>query len=184
MILTWSRALWSLPPPRPQPAFSLGNISQRTSVIREVRNAETKEDSQRRPNNNNVVTRHSQGLVVPSQRLEIIFWAISCELMHRYWKPRWKKLTMTTRLYPEHKRPQFREPASKKWEQMDPGTEAIVPKTIKMILVGPPMTNVKAVRADPVVSAWSLPRPTLSIEDLTPCLLGERGWGWREGTFE
>ena len=62
-----------LGPSTSSPAFSLGNISQRTSVIREVRNAETKEDSQRRQNNNNVVTRHSQGLVAPSQRLEIIF---------------------------------------------------------------------------------------------------------------
>ena len=40
--------------------LSVDNFSQRVSLIREVRNAETKENSQRRLNNNNVVTRHSQ----------------------------------------------------------------------------------------------------------------------------
>ena len=30
---------------------------------------------------------------------------------------------MMTRLYPGHELPQFQELASKKWEQMDPGTE-------------------------------------------------------------
>jgi len=75
-----------------------------------------------------------------------------------------------TRLYPGHKPPQFLEPASKKWEQMDPGTETTVPTTIKMTLVRPLMTNLKVVRADCAVSAWSLPCPTLSIKGLTPCL--------------
>ena len=60
---------------------------------------------------------------------------------------------------------------------MDPGTEAIGPKTIKMTLVEPLMTNVKAVRADCAVSAWSRPGPTLSIEGLTPCLSGGEGVG-------
>ena len=45
------------------------NFSQRISLIREVRNAETKENSQRRPNNNNVVIKHSQGPLVLSQGL-------------------------------------------------------------------------------------------------------------------
>ena len=53
----------------------------------------TKENCQRRPNNNNVLIKHSQGPLVPSQRLLIIFWSISCELSYRYWNPRWKKLT-------------------------------------------------------------------------------------------
>ena len=34
-----------------------------------MKNAETKENSQRRPNNNNVVIKHSQGYLVPSQGL-------------------------------------------------------------------------------------------------------------------
>ena len=42
----------------PLPGFCLW---ERISLIKEVWNAETKEDSQRRLNNNNVVIRHSQG---------------------------------------------------------------------------------------------------------------------------
>ena len=34
-----------------------------------------------------IAIKHSQGLLVPSQGLEIIFWAISCELSYRYWNP-------------------------------------------------------------------------------------------------
>ena len=45
------------------------NFSQRISLIREVRNAKTKENNQRRLKNNNVVFRHSQGLSVLSQGL-------------------------------------------------------------------------------------------------------------------
>ena len=37
------------------------NFSPRISSIREVRIAETKENSQRTPNNNNVLIEHSQG---------------------------------------------------------------------------------------------------------------------------
>ena len=48
--------------------LSVGNFSQRISLIREVRNVETKENSQRRLHNNNV-TKHSQGLSVLSQGL-------------------------------------------------------------------------------------------------------------------
>ena len=39
--------------------LSVENFSQRISLIREVRNAETKGNSQKRLNNNNVVTKHS-----------------------------------------------------------------------------------------------------------------------------
>ena len=47
------------------------NFSQRISLIREVRNVNTKENSQRRlnNNNNNVVNKHSQGHLVLCQRL-------------------------------------------------------------------------------------------------------------------
>ena len=41
--------------------------------MREVRNAETKENSQRKLNNNNVVIKHSQGPLVHFQVLHIIF---------------------------------------------------------------------------------------------------------------
>ena len=39
------------------------------SLIKEMGKAERKENSQRRPNNNNVVIKHSQGPLVPSQGL-------------------------------------------------------------------------------------------------------------------
>ena len=44
--------------------MSVGNFTQRISLIRKVRNVETKENSQRRLNNNNAVIKHSQGPVV------------------------------------------------------------------------------------------------------------------------
>ena len=59
----------------PQPPMSsvcflpVENFNQRISLIRKVRNAKTKENSQRRLNNNNIVIKHSQGLLVPSQGL-------------------------------------------------------------------------------------------------------------------
>ena len=72
-ILKWSRTPWSLlTPPRPTSyscLFSVENFSQRISLIREIRNAETKENSQKRLNNNNVVIKHSQGPLVLSQGL-------------------------------------------------------------------------------------------------------------------
>ena len=55
--------------------LSVENFSQRISLIREMRNAETKENSQRRlnnnnnNNNNNVVIKHGQGPLVLSQGL-------------------------------------------------------------------------------------------------------------------
>ena len=41
--------------------LSVENFSQRISLIREDRHVETKADSPRRLNNNNVVVKHSQG---------------------------------------------------------------------------------------------------------------------------
>ena len=46
--------------------LSVENISQRISLIKEIRHTETKENSPRRPSNNNVVIKHSQGPLVPS----------------------------------------------------------------------------------------------------------------------
>ena len=45
------------------------NFSQKISLIREVRTAETEENSQRRLNHNNVVIEHSQGPLILSQGL-------------------------------------------------------------------------------------------------------------------
>ena len=60
------------PPPRPTMSSAcllpVENFSQGISLIREVRNTETKENSQRRLNNN-VVIKHSQGPLVLSQGL-------------------------------------------------------------------------------------------------------------------
>ena len=44
--------------------FPVENFSQRVSLIREMRNAETKEKSQRRPTNNYIVIQDSQRLVL------------------------------------------------------------------------------------------------------------------------
>ena len=49
--------------------LSVENFSQKISLIREVRNAETEENSQRRLNNNNAVSKDSQGPLVLSQVL-------------------------------------------------------------------------------------------------------------------
>ena len=51
--------------------LSAENFSQRISLIGEMRNAETKENSQRR--SNNIVIKLSQGPSVLSQGLQIIF---------------------------------------------------------------------------------------------------------------
>ena len=59
--MKWSRTLWSFPPSL-LPAFLLWkNLSQKISLIREWEHAETKENSQRRSNDNNVVIKHSRG---------------------------------------------------------------------------------------------------------------------------
>ena len=67
-----------IPPPPPHTVSSacllpVENFSQTVSLIRDVRNAETEENSQRRLNNNKVVIKHSQGPSVLSQGLERIF---------------------------------------------------------------------------------------------------------------
>ena len=49
--------------------LSVENFSQRISLIREMRNAETKESSQRRPDDNNVLIKCSQEPLVPPQGL-------------------------------------------------------------------------------------------------------------------
>ena len=50
------------PPPTMSSAYLLyvENFSQRIGLIKEVGNVETTENSQRRPNNNNIVIKHSQ----------------------------------------------------------------------------------------------------------------------------
>ena len=115
-LLKQSRTLWSLPcspPPPPIMSFAclspVESFSQRIRVIREVKNTKTKRNNQRRPTNSNVVIKHSQGLVVPSQGLWIIFQAIPCDLSYRY-KPQGGEVNyMMTRLYPGHELPQFRD---------------------------------------------------------------------------
>ena len=47
------------PQPRPLPALSVENFSQRISLMREVRNVEMRETSQRRLSDSNVVVEHS-----------------------------------------------------------------------------------------------------------------------------
>ena len=49
--------------------LSVENFGQIISLIREMRNAETKENRKRGPNNNKVVIKHSEGPLVPSQGL-------------------------------------------------------------------------------------------------------------------
>ena len=46
------------------------------------KNTKVKKSSQ---NNNSLVTKQNQGILVPPQRLQIMFWAISCELFCRDW---------------------------------------------------------------------------------------------------
>ena len=80
-----------------------------------------------------------------------------------------------TRLYPGHTPPQFQELASKKCEQVNPGTEDELYLT-KMTLVRPLMTNLKVtVRADCAVSACS--RLLLSIKALAPLAASAGGVG-------
>ena len=51
------------------PSLCVENFSQRISLIRKVKNVETKENSQRKMNDNDVVIKHSQRPLVPSRRL-------------------------------------------------------------------------------------------------------------------
>ena len=59
----------ALPPPYLLPAFCLWKTYQRISLIRKVRDAETKKNSLRRLNNNIIVIKHSQGPLVLSPEL-------------------------------------------------------------------------------------------------------------------
>ena len=54
------------PPPCPLSAFCLENFSLSISLIREVRNVETRENSQRRLKTSNAVIKHSRGTLVLS----------------------------------------------------------------------------------------------------------------------
>ena len=63
--------LFLAPVPCPFPALC-GKL-QRISLVRELRNVDTKEKGQKRLNNNNVVIKHNQGPSALSQGLEIIF---------------------------------------------------------------------------------------------------------------
>ena len=62
MVLDTPRPLPPTPAVSSACLLPLENFSQRISLIREVRNAETKESSQRRLNDNNAVTKHSRDL--------------------------------------------------------------------------------------------------------------------------
>ena len=82
-----SRTLRSLPPMSSACLLSAEHFSQRISLSEKWEHVETKENSQRRPNNNSLVIKHSQGPLVPAQGLQIIFWAISYDLSYRCWNP-------------------------------------------------------------------------------------------------
>ena len=73
-VFEMKQDLMVLAAPRLLPMFSacllpMENFSPRISLIGEVRNAETKESSQGRLNNNNVVIKHSQGYLGLSKGL-------------------------------------------------------------------------------------------------------------------
>ena len=82
-----------------------------------------------------------------------------------------------TRLYPQLELPQsLPELTARKWENGPWNWRLISPKTTKMMLVWPLMTNLNiTVKDDYADSTWHPPPPTLSIKALTPCLSG-LGW--------
>ena len=88
-----------------------------------MRNVETKENSQRRLNNNNVVIKHSQGPLVLSQGLGIIFWVYPVSCLTDTKAPGGEVNYMLTRLFPGLELPQFWELTAKKWEQAHPAPE-------------------------------------------------------------
>ena len=61
--------VFALPPISSACLLPVENFSQKISLIREVRNAEIKENNQRNLNINNVVLKHSQGPLVLSEGL-------------------------------------------------------------------------------------------------------------------
>ena len=81
-----------------------------------------------------------------------------------------------TRLYSGLELPQFWEVATKKWEQVDPGTEDWLYLQQPRWLWSDPRTNLKmTLRDDCAVSACSAPTATPSVKALTPYLLGRGG---------
>ena len=124
----------------------------------------TKENSQRRPNNNNVVIKSSQGLWGPSQGLLIIFWALSCELSYRYINPH--QLLHDGQTVAMIQAATIPRIVLKEMRTNQPWNQRLtVLETIKRTLVRPSMTNLgMTVRADCAVSACS-PLP-LSIKVL------------------
>ena len=73
-------------------------------------------------NNNNGVIKHSQGrLFLKGYRYYSEPYPVSSLIDTK--TPGGEVNYMMTRLYPWHKLLQFQELASKKWKQMDPGTE-------------------------------------------------------------
>ena len=100
--------------------------------------------SQTRQNNNSLVTKHSQGPLVPPQGLEIIFWAVSWELSWRHWNP-YQEEKLTT-WWPDCSH-DISCHNSENWPQRNGNWpwnwRLTVPKTIKMTLTRPPMTKFK-----------------------------------------
>ena len=165
------------PPPRTMPsAFCLRKTwVKKISLIREVRNAETKESSQRKLNNNNTATKHSQGPLALSQGLWIMLWAISVSCLIDTKTPGGEVNCMTARPYPGLELPKFRELTAKKWGENGPwNCRLTLPKSTKMMVVRPLMTNLKmTVRDDCTVSACSPPPPTHSVcKSSHPLLVG------------
>ena len=95
--------------------FAVEHFSQRISLIREGRNAETKENDQRRLNNN-VVIQHRQGPLVSSQELWTLFRAISVSCLIDSKAAGGEVNYRATGLHPGHELPQFRELID--WKEM------------------------------------------------------------------
>ena len=122
--LKQSRTLWALPPTVSLAgSLSVENFSQRISLIREVRNVETKENSQRRLNNNDIAIWLSQGPLVFFKGFRSYSepYRVSC-LMDTETRVEEVSCVMS-RLCPGHELPQFPELVSEEWKQTGPGIE-------------------------------------------------------------
>ena len=106
MKMKRSRTVRSLPLHHVLCPWPVENFSQRISLIREVRNAKTKGNSERRPNSSSRVIKRSQVPPVASQGLQATFWATSCELSSGYWSPRWRSWLHSKQTVPGHELPQ------------------------------------------------------------------------------
>ena len=101
------------------------------------------------------VIKHSQGPLVLSQGLQIIFEPYPVSLSYRYWNPRWEKLlhddqTVSTTEAATILRTGLKE----MWTNGPWNWRLTVPKATKVTLVRPLITKVKiTVRADCAVSA-------------------------------